>query len=99
MSITGMLNDNGLTTIDVAREEFNINYNLVNPMQKLQFKCWINHCESRHKNNNMPFTYHNYLNHMSGKYYLEQVRLNIVNVDDIGGKEKVMSWFNEFNTQ
>lgn len=80
--------DNGLTTIQAARALFELFYRPNTFIYtKLQLKCWINHSESRHNNGNPPFTFGNYCVHMRDIDILEQVKLDMINCDDIGGKE------------
>ncbi|MFB5759042.1 hypothetical protein [Paenibacillus medicaginis] len=86
-----MNNDNGLTTIDEARRFFEDFYDDANILKKVELKCWINHSESRNKNNNIPFTYYNYINHMSVTDYIHQINLRMINVDDLGRKEFVVN--------
>lgn len=86
-----MLKDSGLQSIESVREEFEVVYPVTHFIRKLQMKMWINHSESRNRNGNMPFTFHNYVNHLRESDYAEQVRLNMINVDDLGGKEKVIA--------
>ncbi|OMD67627.1 hypothetical protein [Paenibacillus odorifer] len=80
----------GLQSIENVRQEFETVYPVTHFMRKLEFKMWLNHSESRHLNNNMPFTFNNYVSHLRNSDYAEQVRLNMINVDDLGGKNKVL---------
>ena len=84
------VNNDGLTSIEVAREEYQNAYEGCHWLTKLMLKCWINHSESRNRNGNKPFTFDNYTNHMDDRFYLEQVELNIVDCSDIGGKEEIV---------
>jgi len=83
------ITDNGLTTIEEVRKIFNNDYNGCCLTTKLQLKAWLYHSESRNKNGNKPFEFYNYTEKMNDKYYLEQVKLNIIDCSDLGGKELV----------
>lgn len=83
--------DTGLTTIEQVREEYFDCYDDGDLLDKIQMKCWLNHSESRHKNNNKPFTFSNYINHMRISDYSQQVQLGMINVDDLGGKDRVLA--------
>ena len=73
-----IIDTNGLTTIEEARKEFNQSYENCNKMTKIMLKCWLNHAESRNRNNNKPFTFDNYTEKMNDKY---QFRINSLRVN------------------
>jgi hypothetical protein len=81
--------DNGLTTIEEVRSYIEKNYGSGHWLSKIKFKAWSYHSESRNNNGNLPFTFNNYIRHMDERDYLEQVNLNMLNCDDLGGKETV----------
>jgi hypothetical protein len=90
------INDqSGITLIENVRDQFKKSYEGSHTLTKIMLKAWMNHSESRTKNNNPPFTFNNYVNHMSEVDYLEQVKLNIINVDDLGGKEEVIKYLED----
>jgi hypothetical protein len=91
-SLDSRVKDNGLTTIEEVRRLFDISYDGCHIMTKIQLKAWKNHSESRHKNNNKPFTFDNYTTHLRDKDCLEQVKLDIIDCSDIGGKDTVISY-------
>lgn len=84
--------DSGLTTIEQAREQFKRWYKHESSLfVRIMLKCWINHSGGRHRNNNKPFTFHNYELHMRTIDCIEQIRLDMIDVNDLGGKDLVMS--------
>ena len=68
-----------------------------NEMTKIQCKCWVYHSESRAKNGNEPFEFSNYIRGLDKHFYLDYIKYNFINCDDLGGKEKVVAvverWF------
>ena len=84
--------DNGLTTIEKVRAIFNVSYPDCHILTKIQLKAWLHHSESRTKNGNEPFTFENYSRHLRDADCLEQVKLNMIDCDDIGGKEEVIKY-------
>lgn len=87
---------NGLTTIEDARMRFKRDYDICHTLTKLELKCWINHSESRHRNNNPPFTFNNYIRHMGIREVLEQVELDMINCDDLGGKDTIIEFLKKY---
>lgn len=85
-------NNNGLTNIEDVRNTLKTSYECCHIMTKIMLKAWSFHSESRHKNGNQPFTFDNYTHHMRDKDYLEQVELNIIDCEDIGGKEETIKY-------
>lgn len=85
--------DSGLTTIENARNLFESFYKEEsNILIKIKLKCWINHSESRHKNNNYPFSYGNYSMFLKEIDMLLQVNYDMIDCSDIGGKEYVIEF-------
>lgn len=83
--------DDGLTTIDEARIDFSLAYKFdVSVLTKIQLKCWLNHSESRNRNGNKPFSLSNYIRHINTSLCLEQVRLNLIDCEDIGGRDSII---------
>jgi hypothetical protein len=80
----------GITTIENVRDQFKKSFEGSHMLTRIMMKAWLNHSESRTKNGNPPFTFNNYVRYMNDADYLEQVKLNVFNVDDIGGKEEVV---------
>lgn len=86
----------GLTTIEEVRNLYSKLYPKENNLNKIKLKCWLNHSESRHKNNNFPFSFFNYNNHTNIDFYIQQIQLNIINCDDIGGKEHCIQFLKNY---
>lgn len=85
--------DNGLDEIENVREEYKEMYEICNVITQVKLKCWLNHSESRHRNGNKPFTFNNYTNHMRyANSYIEQIRLGMIDVSDIGDNEAVIEY-------
>jgi hypothetical protein len=86
--------DSGLTTIENARNEYNNTYNRVNPITKVKLKCWINHSESRHRNNHEPYTFNTYQHCMRTCDLVEQINLNMIDISDLfdGDKDKLIEY-------
>lgn len=80
------MND-GLTTIEEAREKFRILYDRSSLRNKLVLKCWMYHSESRNRNGNLPFDYYNYTMHLRNCDIKEQIELKMIDCEDIGGVE------------
>jgi hypothetical protein len=68
-----------------------------NDMTKIKIKCWLYHSESRTKNNNEPFTFDNYSHALGKQTYLDYIKFNLIDCNEIGGNEKaiqvVENWF------
>ena len=79
-------------TIAEVREEYNKLYDKSNLNRKLMLKAWLYHSESRVKNNHSPFTFHNYSLAMRYIDLLNQVKLDIIDCSDIGGKEEIIAY-------
>jgi hypothetical protein len=86
-----LAHDNGLTTIEEARRQYEKMNTYGSLYARVILKCWINHSESRNRNNNPPFTYENYQHHMRIVDCVEQIKLNMIDVEDLGGKEQVIT--------
>lgn len=85
------INCNGLDNIENVRKVYSQSYDNSFWLTKVMLKCWLNHSESRNKNNNSPFTFDNYINHQDELGYIEQINLNIIDVSDLGTKEHVIN--------
>lgn len=81
--------NNGLTTIEEVREEYDSMYNIVNDLYKVKLKAWLHHSESRHKNGNKPFTFQNHSYKMPVSFYCDLISLDVIDVSDIGSKESI----------
>lgn len=68
-----------------------------NDMTKIQCKCWTSHSESRVKNGNKPFEFSNFIHGLGKDFYLDYIKLDLIDCDDLGGKEKAIAvvghWF------
>lgn len=93
------IKDTGLTTIEQVRLDFEYKYNshkeYGNWWLMLVLKCWQYHSESRHRNGNPPFSFRNYENHMYEQLVLEQVKYDMIDCTDLGGKEAVINRLNK----
>ena len=85
------MND-GLTTIEEVRKEYNRSYDRCNLNRKIMLKAWLYHSESRVKNNHHPFTLCVYSNTMEDQYLLEQVKFNMIDCSDLGGKAEIIEY-------
>lgn len=69
----------------------------MNDMAKIKVKCWLFHSESRAQNNNEPFTFENHSRSLGKEDYLRHIHGDLIDCQDIGGKEKatqvVEKWF------
>jgi hypothetical protein len=84
--------EDGLTTIEKAREEYKLWYEHNHGLSvRVMLKCWINHSESRYSNGNKPYTYANYEKHMRLTDCIQQIKFNMIDVDDLGGKNNVIT--------
>lgn len=85
--------DSGVTSIEEVRKSYEemLNYEPISLYEIVELRAWLAHSESRHRNKNKPFSYSNYTRHMSVDFYIEQVKLGIVDVSDLGGKEAVLA--------
>lgn len=87
-------------TIEQARKEYAYTYNseFINPLVKIKLKCWINHCESRNKNNHEPFKFVEYNHIMRIQDYIDQIELKMIDVSDLfdGNKEQLVSYLNNW---
>ncbi|MCK9308819.1 MAG: hypothetical protein M0P99_00930 [Candidatus Cloacimonetes bacterium] len=79
-------------TIEEVREEYNKLYDKSNLNRKLMLKAWLYHSESRVKNNHSPFTLQNYSHAMRDIDLLDQVKIDILDCSDIGGKEEIIAY-------
>ena len=97
LKLSGVLNTENppATTIESVREGYKLLYKKSNIYTKIALKAWLNHSESRHRNNNPPYTFENYDRHMNYYFYIEQIELGMINCDDIGGKEFAINYLNE----
>ncbi|MEC4565380.1 hypothetical protein L8C07_05435 [Paenibacillus sp. CMAA1739] len=87
--------DGGLTTIKSVRNDYREAYNGCSWLTKVVLKCWLSHSESRNKNNNYPFSFENYTNHLSVRDYIEQIELDMIDCEDIGGKDTILAKLKE----
>ncbi|MCK9198678.1 MAG: hypothetical protein M0P49_03655 [Bacilli bacterium] len=79
-------------TIEEVREEYNLSYERCNLNRKLMLKAWLYHSESRAKNNHPPFTLNNYSTAMRDQDILDQVKINMIDCSDLGGKAEVIEY-------
>lgn len=67
-------------------------------LTKLQVKCWVYHSESRVKNGHEPFSLFAFSHDLPKSFYVDYITLGLISCDDIGGKDHVLSyledWFN-----
>lgn len=78
-------------TIEKVRTQFAEFYSeRNNDMEKIKLKAWLYHSESRHKNGNPPFEYRNYTHADIKSTYLDYIRFDLIDCEDIGGKEKAI---------
>ena len=77
-------------TIETVREKYEEMYNIrkANPIYKLELKAWLYHSESRHKNGNPPFRFEHYTHALGKQTLLDYIEFNLIDCDDLGGKEK-----------
>jgi len=83
----------GLTTIEKVREEYKELWEVYEHIYyRVALKAWLYHSESRNRNNNPPFTFSNYENHMEAWLFIEQIELGMINCEGIGTKEEVIEF-------
>ena len=63
---------------------------------KIEIKCWVYHSESRVKNGNPPFTFANYSRCLGKDVPLDYIKWGLIDVSDIGGKEKATEIVNRW---
>ena len=70
----------------------------MNDYSKIEVKCWVYHSESRVRNGNEPFTFSNYSHCLGKDVPLDYIKWDLIDVSDIGGKEKAIEvvnrWYN-----
>jgi hypothetical protein len=78
-------------TIENVRETYQEMYNgkHVSPILKISLKAWLYHSESRHRNNNPPFQFDHYTHAIGKQTILEYIEFDLIDCEDLGGKEQV----------
>ena len=89
--------DGKMTLDEVKKTVSDMLSRRTNEMTKIQCKCWLYHSTSRTKNGNEPFKFDNYIHGLGKDFYFDYIRFNLIDCDDLGGKEKAMAvvekWF------
>ncbi|WP_280771992.1 hypothetical protein [Salipaludibacillus daqingensis] len=85
----------GWTTIEEVRATIEKTYELCQTRTKIELKSWSYHSESSHQNGDYPIAFGDYVNKMKDIDYLRQVKLNLFDCEDIGGKEKVIEYLSK----
>ncbi len=81
----------GFLSYEKAKEYFNSTYPHVGMRLKVQLKCWLFYCESRHKGGKLSMFFFEYKRHMRTIDYIELVKSGLIDVDDIGSREDVIA--------
>lgn len=68
----------------------------MNDYSKIKVKCWAYHSESRIRNGNEPFTFENYSHCLGKDVPLDYIKWDLIDVSDIGGKEKAIEVVNRW---
>lgn len=87
------MQDWDLTTMEEVNNTLKKTYEESPFLKKIKLKAWAVHSSNRIANGNQPFTFQHYIEQMRYSDYVEQVAVGNVDCTDLGGKEKVMSYF------
>jgi hypothetical protein len=88
-----MLKLDGYTTIEEVKEIYDRLYNSrINLYSKIELKAWLYHSESRVRNNHPPFDLNIYSHTMRALDLLDQVKVDMIDCSDLGGKEAVIEF-------
>lgn len=85
-----------MTIDEVLETAGNMLSRRTNDMTKIQCKCWVYHSKSRVKNGNEPFKFNDYIHGLGKDFYLEYIKFNFIDCDDIGGKDKAVAIVNRW---
>lgn len=78
--------------LEDVRETINKTYKGCQFRTKIELKSWSYHSESSNQNGNYPLPFGDYVSNMKEVDYLKQVKLDLLNCEDLGGKQKVIEY-------
>ncbi|MCE7792265.1 hypothetical protein K8O68_07470 [Salipaludibacillus sp. CUR1] len=87
-----MNSETGWTTIEEVRGTVDNTYSRCQLRTKIELKSWLYHSEKCHEEGAYPLPFMDYVSRMSDKDYLEQVKLDEINCEDLGGKGQVIDY-------
>ncbi|WP_416148502.1 hypothetical protein ACM26V_19910 [Salipaludibacillus sp. HK11] len=87
-----MHKDVGWTTIEEVRETIENIYEGRHIRTKIELKSWSYHSEKSNQEGNLPIAFQDYVSNMKDIDYLRQVKLDLLDCEDLGGKEKVIAY-------
>ncbi|MCR6098763.1 hypothetical protein HXA31_15475 [Salipaludibacillus agaradhaerens] len=87
-----MQNNSDWTTIEEVRGTIENTYEGCQLRTKIELKSWAHHSENCHANGEYPLPFLNYVAGMRDVDYLEQVKGNVLDCEDLGGKEDVIKY-------
>jgi len=80
------------TTIEEVRGTIEKTYEKCHIRTKIELKSWSYYSESSNRKGKYPLPFVDYVSHMKDVDYLRQVKLDLLDCEDLGGKEKVIDY-------
>ena len=86
------ISDVNLTTIEEVRQTIENVYGQCQTRTKIELKAWSYHSEYSHQNGEYPLAFQDYVSNFKDEDYLKQIQLDMLDCEDLGGKEKAVKY-------
>lgn len=97
LKLTEDAKKSGFISIEVARKQYREECDYGNTYDRIERKAWINYCESRNKNGNLPMNLDDYSFTMRTCDLHDQIVYDVIDISDLGTKDEMIKYLLNYN--